>query len=71
VVVRSCRCLNNIVEQDHRAIKRRCSRMTGFKSFWNAAIALAGIDWRIEFESGNSVGLAVILDLTVEVTADE
>jgi transposase-like protein len=44
VVVRSCRYLNNIVEQDHRAIKRRCAWMTGFKSFRNAAITLAGIE---------------------------
>jgi transposase-like protein len=44
VRVRSCRYLNNIVEQDHRAIKRRCACMTGFKSFRNAAILIAGIE---------------------------
>ena len=44
VTVRSCRYLNNIVEQDHRAIKRRCASMTGFKSFSNASITLAGIE---------------------------
>lgn len=44
VVVRSCRYLNNIVEQDHRAIKRRCASMLGFKSFKTAAITLAGIE---------------------------
>lgn len=44
VVVRSCRYLNNIVEQDHRAIKRRCASMTGFKCFRNAAITIAGIE---------------------------
>jgi len=44
VVVRSRRYLNNIVEQDHRAIKRRCASMTGFKSFGTAAITLAGIE---------------------------
>jgi hypothetical protein len=33
VEVRSCRYPNNIVEQDHRAIKRRCASMAGFKSF--------------------------------------
>jgi len=36
--------LNNIVEQDHRAIKRRCASMAGFKSFANAAITIAGIE---------------------------
>jgi hypothetical protein len=44
VVIRNCRYLNNIVEQDHRAIKRRCAAMLGFKSFNTAAITLAGIE---------------------------
>ena len=44
VEVRTCKYLNNIVEQDHRAIKRRCASMAGFKSFDNAAITIAGIE---------------------------
>ena len=44
VQVRTSRYLNNVVEQDHRAIKRRCASMAGFKSFATAAIALAGIE---------------------------
>jgi transposase-like protein len=44
VVVRYCRYLNNIVEQDHRAIKRRCASMLGLKSFRTAAITFAGIE---------------------------
>jgi transposase-like protein len=44
VKIRSCKYLNNIVEQDHRAIKRRCASMAGFKSFVNAAITIAGIE---------------------------
>jgi len=44
VVVRGRRYLNNIVEQDHRAIKRRCASMTGLKSFATAAVTLAGIE---------------------------
>jgi transposase-like protein len=44
VKVRSCKYLNNIIEQDHRAIKRRCASMTGFKSFVNAAIMISGIE---------------------------
>jgi transposase-like protein len=44
VVVRCCRYLNNIVEQDHRAIKRRCASMLGLKSFNTAAITFAGIE---------------------------
>ena len=44
VLVRSRRYLNNIVEQGHRAIKRRCASMLGFKSFGNAAITLADVE---------------------------
>jgi transposase-like protein len=36
--------LNNLIEQDHRAIKRRCASMGGFKSFRSAAITLTGIE---------------------------
>ncbi|MGC2460344.1 MAG: DDE-type integrase/transposase/recombinase [Steroidobacteraceae bacterium] len=43
VEVRTCKYLNNVVEQDHRAIKPRCASMKGFKSFTNAAITIAGI----------------------------
>lgn len=35
--------LNNIVEQDHRFIKRRTRPMLGFKSFNSASATLAGI----------------------------
>jgi transposase-like protein len=44
VVVRSCRYLNNIVEQDHRAIKSRCAPMLALKSFRTAAVTLAGVE---------------------------
>ena len=44
VVVRYCRYLNNIVEQDHRTIKRRCASMLGLKSFRTAAVTFAGIE---------------------------
>jgi transposase-like protein len=43
VRVRSSKYLNNIVEQDHRAIKQRCGPMRGFKSFANAVITITGI----------------------------
>jgi transposase-like protein len=36
--------INNIVEQDHRAVKRRVRPMMGFKSFWSAAVSPAGIE---------------------------
>lgn len=44
VEVRARRYLNNVVEQDHRAIKQRCAPMLGLKSFRSAAITLAGIE---------------------------
>ncbi len=55
VLVRSCRYLNNIVEQDHRAIKRRCAPMMGFKSFRNAGITLAGIELAHRIRKGQFV----------------
>lgn len=42
--VRQKKYLNNIVEQDHRAIKRRTRPMMGFKSFHCARIILGGIE---------------------------
>lgn len=36
--------LNNIVEQDHRFIKRRIRHMCGFKSFSTAAATIDGIE---------------------------
>jgi len=43
LVRRSC-YLNNVVEQDHRAIKGRCQPMLGFKSYRTAAVTLAGLE---------------------------
>ena len=44
ILLRQCKYLNNIVEQDHRAIKRITRPMLGFKSFWSARIIIAGIE---------------------------
>jgi transposase-like protein len=44
VVVRQVKYLNNIVEQDHRAIKRITKPMLGFQSFQSARNVLAGIE---------------------------
>jgi len=43
VKVRTNEDLNNVIKQDHRAIKRRCATVAGLKSFDNAAITPAGI----------------------------
>jgi transposase-like protein len=44
IEMRQIKYLNNIVEQDHRAIKRQTRPMLGFKSFWSAGVTLAGIE---------------------------
>ncbi|MCX8965521.1 IS6 family transposase [Erwinia psidii] len=41
---RQSKYLTNLVEQDHRNIKRRIKLMTGFKSFRRAQTVLAGIE---------------------------
>jgi transposase-like protein len=42
--LRQSKYLNNIVEQDHRAVKRITAPMLGFKSFWSAQKLIAGIE---------------------------
>ena len=44
ITIRQVKYLNNIVEQDHRAIKRITRPMLGFKSFRAARAILAGIE---------------------------
>jgi len=45
IMVRQVKYLNNIVEQDHRAIKRVTRPMLNFKSFRGAGSVLAGIEF--------------------------
>ena len=42
--MRQCNYLNNLVEQDHRRVKRRIVNYTGFKEFESAQRTLAGIE---------------------------
>jgi putative transposase len=44
IKIRQCKYLNNIIEQDHRFIKRLTNPMLGFKSLESASITLAGIE---------------------------
>jgi putative transposase len=41
--IRQIKYLNNIVEQDHRGIKRILDPMMGFKSFYSAQATIAGV----------------------------
>jgi putative transposase len=44
IEIRQVKYLNNIVEQDHRAVKRLVRPMLGFKSFRSAHVTLTGIE---------------------------
>lgn len=44
IIIRQNKYLNNLVEQDHRVIKRRSRPMLGFKTFRCARILLGGIE---------------------------
>jgi transposase-like protein len=44
IKIRQCKYLNNIIEQDHRCVKRRVRAMLGFKNFHAAQKTLAGIE---------------------------
>ena len=62
IVLRQSKYLNNLVEQDHRAIKRRTRPMLGFKDFGSAAKIIAGIETMHMIKKGQfrcSKGLVV------------
>ena len=44
ILMRQNKFLNNIVERNHRAVKRITQPKLGFKSFWSAQIVIAGIE---------------------------
>ena len=44
IEIRQVKFLNNLVEQDHRAIKRQVKPMMSFKSFHSAKTIIAGIE---------------------------
>jgi transposase-like protein len=52
VRVRSCKYLNNVVEQDHRRIKQRVRPMLGFKRFDTAAVTIRGIELAEKIKKG-------------------
>ncbi len=56
IEVRKIKYLNNIVEQDHRFIKKRTKPMLGFKNFQSAKITLAGIECIRMIQKGQIIG---------------
>ena len=62
IELRQSKYLNNVVEQDHRAIKRRTRAMMGFKSFDSARKIIGGIETMHVIKKGQlgcSMGLVV------------
>lgn len=53
--IRQIKYLNNIVEQDHRGIKRITNSMMGFKAFHSADATLAGIELYRMLKKGQHV----------------
>ena len=56
IIIRQVKYLNNVVEQDHRAVKRVTRPMLGFKSFAAAQGTLAGIELMHMLKKGQLVG---------------
>lgn len=56
ILIRQCQYLNNIIEQDHRKVKRILPPMLRFKSFWSARCTIAGIEVMQAIRKGQLVG---------------
>ena len=56
IELRQSKYLNNLVEQDHRAVKRIVDPTLGFKSFWSAQKLIAGIETMHMIRKGQSAG---------------
>ncbi len=56
ITIRQVKYLNNIVEQDHRGVKRVTRPMLGFKSFDAAQSTLAGIELMHMLKKGQLEG---------------
>jgi putative transposase len=55
IIIRQVKYLNNVVEQDHRAVKRVTRPMLGFKSFETAHATLIGIELMHMIKKGQMV----------------
>ena len=56
IIIRQVKYLNNLVEQDHRAVKRVTRPMLGFKAFETAQRTLAGIEFMPMLKKGQLAG---------------
>ena len=57
IEMRPSKYLNNLVEQDHRAVKRITRPMLGFKTFRCARILIAGIEVMHKIRKGQLSGI--------------
>ena len=57
-MLRQCKYLNNVVEQDHRFIKRRVNPGLGFDSFRTAQRTLRGYEAMHMIRKGQVEGIA-------------
>jgi putative transposase len=57
IEIRQSKYLNNLVEQDHRALKRIIRPMLGFQSFRSARITLAGIELMHMIKKGQMISI--------------
>src|ERR671924_2435757 len=64
IKIRQIKYLNNVVEQDHRAVKRVTRPMLGFKSFAAAQATLVGIELMHMIKKKQMVVEAGVEDLT-------
>jgi putative transposase len=64
IIIRQVKYLNNIIEHDHRGVKRVTRPMLGFKSFAAAQAALSGIELMHMLKKGQLVGKEGVEDLT-------
>ena len=55
VTIRQIKYLNNLIEQEHRPIKRITKPMQGFKAFGSAAATLAGIELQRMLKKGQNL----------------
>lgn len=56
-LIRESKYLNNIIEQDHRSVKRITNQMRGFGSFEDAQATLAGIELIHMLKKGQAANL--------------
>ena len=66
IAIRQCKYLNNLVEQDHRAVKRMTRPMLGFKSFGAAQCTLAGIEVMHAIRKGQLVNTGEVYQTPAE-----